>query len=327
MRNLSTEQKPTQESHPGIPNPSTSNSSPLRSNSNGPDHPTTPKQWLRRNPHHRRPRLHKSSTIPPMQNDNHRSRNRHVILRQRLQMVRTPKRIISDRDPRFTSSFATELVKAIQATRNLSTAYHPQTDGLTERKNQWIEQYLRLFAANTQDDWDKWLTIATVVHNSWPNATTKVAPSQAMLGYLPDLTGTKIQTTNETISQRQEQAEQWRTKAKEALNQAANQIPAEQYSVGDNVWLENKNLTLTHGTRKLHPRRHGPFEITKQISPVAYKLNSRSLGQSTTSSTHHSYDHIRRRNKKAPTTRGRHRTSYKGNRNTKWRPLSIIATR
>jgi hypothetical protein len=58
----------------------------------------------------------------------------------------------------------------------------------------------------------------------------------------------------------------------EALNQAANQIPAEQYSVGDNVWLENKNLTLTHGTRKLHPRRHGPFEITKQISPVAYKL-------------------------------------------------------
>jgi hypothetical protein len=45
-----------------------------------------------------------------------------------------PKRIISDRDPRFTSSFATELVKAIQATRNLSTAYHPQTDRLTERK-------------------------------------------------------------------------------------------------------------------------------------------------------------------------------------------------
>jgi hypothetical protein len=99
-------------------------------------------------------------------------------------------------------------------TRNLSTAYHPQTDRLTERKNQWIEQYLRLFVANTQDDWDKWLTIATVVHNSWPNATTKVAPSQAMLGYLPDLTGTKIQTMNETISQRQEQAEQWRKRPK-----------------------------------------------------------------------------------------------------------------
>jgi hypothetical protein len=138
-------------------------------------------------------------------------------------------------------------------------AYHPQTDGLTEWKNQWIEQYLRLFAANTQDDWDKWLMIATVVHNSWPNTTTKVAPSQAMLGYLPDLTGTKIQTTNKTISQRQEQAEQWRAKAKEALNQAANQMPAEQYTVRDQVWLENKNLTLTHGTRKLHPRRHGPF--------------------------------------------------------------------
>jgi hypothetical protein len=183
-----------------------------------------------------------------------------------------PKRIISDRDPRFTSSFATELVKAIQARQNLSTAYHPQTDGLTERKNQWVEQYLRLFAADTQDDWDQWLTIATVVHNSWPNATTKVAPSQALLGYLPDLTGTRIETPNETISQRQAQADKWRTKAKEALNQSANQKPAEQYSVGDRVWLENKNLTLTHGTRKLHPRRHGPFEIIKRISPVAYKL-------------------------------------------------------
>jgi hypothetical protein len=129
-----------------------------------------------------------------------------------------PQKIISDRDPRFTSSFATELTRAIQAQRNLSTAYHPQTDGLTEQKNQWIEQYLRLFASSTQDDWDEWLTIATAVHNSWPNATTKVAPSQAMLGYLPNLSGTKIQTANETISQRQEQADRWRTIAKEALN-------------------------------------------------------------------------------------------------------------
>jgi hypothetical protein len=185
---------------------------------------------------------------------------------------RLPKRIISDRDPQFTSSFATELVKAIQAQRNLSTAYHPQTNGLTERKNQWIEQYLRLFTANTQDDWDKWLTIAMAVHNSWPNVTTKVAPLQAILGYLPNLTGTKIQTSNETISQRQEQAEQWRNKAKEVLNLAANQILAEQYTVSNNVWLENKNLMLTHRTRKLHPQRHGPFKITKQISPVAYKL-------------------------------------------------------
>ena len=148
------------------------------------------------------------------------------------------------------SSFATELVRAIQAQRNLSTAYHPQTDGLTERKNQWIEQYLRLFAANTQDDWDKWLTIATVVHNSWPNATTKVAPSQALFGYLPDLSDTRIETANETISQRQEQAEQWRTKAKEALNLSANRIPDEQYSVGDNVCETGSCLGIRTQQRK-----------------------------------------------------------------------------
>jgi hypothetical protein len=106
---------------------------------------------------------------------------------------------------------------------------------------------------------------------------TKVALSQALLGYLPNLMGTHIQTANETISQQQEQAEKWRTKAKEALNQSANQTPTEQYTVGDHIWLENKNLMLTHGTRKLHPQPHGPFEITKQISPVAYKLQLPSL--------------------------------------------------
>jgi hypothetical protein len=183
-----------------------------------------------------------------MQNNDHWSRDHRAILRQCIQMVRTTQTHHLGSRPPIHVIIRHGTCQSHPSDRNLSTAYHPQTDGLTERKNQWIEQYLRLFAANTQDDWDKWLTIATVVHNSWPNATTKVAPSQAMLGYLPDLTGTKIQTTNETISQRQEQAEQWRAKAKEALNQAANQIPAEQYSVGDQVWLENKNLTLTHRT-------------------------------------------------------------------------------
>ena len=53
-----------------------------------------------------------------------------------------PSRIISDRDPRFMSHFGKSLAKELGVTWNLSTAYHPQTDGLSERKNQWVEQFL-----------------------------------------------------------------------------------------------------------------------------------------------------------------------------------------
>jgi len=55
-----------------------------------------------------------------------------------------PKKMISDRDPRFTSHFGKALLSRLGITQNLSTAFHPQTDGLSERKNQWIEQYLWL---------------------------------------------------------------------------------------------------------------------------------------------------------------------------------------
>ncbi len=56
--------------------------------------------------------------------------------------------MISDRDPRFTSHFGKALSEKLGIEWNLSTAFHPQTDGLSERKNQWIEQYLRLVMSN-----------------------------------------------------------------------------------------------------------------------------------------------------------------------------------
>jgi len=64
-----------------------------------------------------------------------------------------PSKIISDRDPHFTSHFGCALASKIGAKQNLSTAFHPQTDGLSKRKNQWVEQYLRLVVNAQQGDW------------------------------------------------------------------------------------------------------------------------------------------------------------------------------
>jgi hypothetical protein len=69
----------------------------------------------------------------------------------------------------------------------MSLAFHPQTDGLSERTNQWVEQYLRLTTNSTQTDWSDWLGIATTVHNNHRNATINIAPSEALLGYTPRL--------------------------------------------------------------------------------------------------------------------------------------------
>jgi hypothetical protein len=64
-----------------------------------------------------------------------------------------PQKVISDQDTRFTSRFIKELERILDITPNMSMAYHPQTDGQSERTNQWLEQYLRIYGNFQQDDW------------------------------------------------------------------------------------------------------------------------------------------------------------------------------
>ena len=66
-------------------------------------------------------------------------------------------------------------------------------DGISERANQWLEQYLRLMALH-QEDWVQWLPMATVVHNNTQNATTKQTPNSVLIGFTPTLTLLMIQT-------------------------------------------------------------------------------------------------------------------------------------
>jgi hypothetical protein len=184
-----------------------------------------------------------------------------------------PTKVISDRDPRFTSHFAKALCTRLGVQQNLSTAFHPQTDGLSERKNQWVELFLRHLTSTQQDDWADWLPIATAVHNHFTNSTTKVAPSEALLGYLPRMDYlTSLPTLNDRVEQRVKTATERRSQAKAALNKLANVVPPNQFNVNDRVWLEAKNLNLPYQTPKLAPKRHGPFLITERVSPVAYRL-------------------------------------------------------
>ena len=184
-----------------------------------------------------------------------------------------PAKVITVRDPQFTSHFAKALCAQLGVQQNISTAYHPQTNGLSKRKNQWVEQFLRLLTMNDQEQWARWLPITMAVHNRAVNSSTGMSPIETILGYKPPLDYRSSPATlnpmanlhKETVLRKQEQV-------KAMLNHLAQETPVNQYGIGDRVWLEVKNLALPYQTHKLAPQRHGPFTITKRISPVAYRL-------------------------------------------------------
>jgi hypothetical protein len=186
-----------------------------------------------------------------------------------------PTKMISDRDPRFTSHFGKALCQKLGIQQNLSSAFHPQTDGISERKNQWVEQYLRLVTSNAPEDWAQSLSIATAVHNNRVNSTTGLSPNQILLGYETTLHPSETQpSNNEAAQRRSELLKRKREQAIDAINKTAKTHEAipPQFRVGDQVWLEASNLKLHHQKTKLAPKRYGPFRVIKEISPVAYRI-------------------------------------------------------
>src|SRR5258708_4052783 len=125
------------------------------------------------------------------------------------------------------------------------------------------------------EDWTDWLSIATAVHNDRKNTTTGLLPNQILWGGEPCLMtieGEDIK--NQTISDRMETMRTKRIQAIEAINRSAGQNPIPlSFMVGAQVWLEETHLRLPYQATKLAPKQYGPFEVIKEVSPVAYQLH------------------------------------------------------
>jgi len=193
-----------------------------------------------------------------------------------------PEQIISDRGPQFVSGFMRELNKLLGIKTAACTAYHPQTDGQTERVNQEIEQYLRLFVNHRQDDWAEWLPLAEFSHNNRVQSSTRQTPFMLNSGKHPRLGIEPLREVQhasvENFVQRMQAS---RKEAEAALQQAADDMAryydqhrsaAVEYKVGDKVWLEGKDIKTDRPSQKLSDRRYGPFKITKVVSPNVYQL-------------------------------------------------------
>jgi len=90
-----------------------------------------------------------------------------------------PESVVSDRGPQFAAELTKELNRMLGIRTKLSTAFHPQTDGQTERMNQELEQYLRFFIEYRQKDWPEWLAAAEFAVNNKVHMATKVSPFMA----------------------------------------------------------------------------------------------------------------------------------------------------
>jgi hypothetical protein len=152
-----------------------------------------------------------------------------------------PSRIISDRDPQFMATVIQELFRILSIQHNCSTAYHPQTDGQSERSNQKLEQYTRIFTNYYQTNWSDLLPLAQYTFNAWPNATTKKAPFKLIMGHIPCVHQSFHTTTSPTLNDRMSLITQAQKDTANALRKSqALEVPSKftPYCAGDRVWLE-----------------------------------------------------------------------------------------
>jgi len=201
-----------------------------------------------------------------------------------------PKSIISDRGPQFAAGLMRELNEMLEIKSKLSTAFHPQTDGQTERVNQELEQYLRMFIDHRQEQWPEWLGTAEFAYNNKAHLSTRTSPFKANYGQDPRM-GFKrrkkgkyvgVEKFVDKMKEIQEEAKAALKKVQEDMRKYANRkrSDVDEYKVGDLVMLSTKDLKyqmVGRRTEKLTERFVGPYKIKEIVSLNVVKLELPSI--------------------------------------------------
>jgi len=212
-----------------------------------------------------------------------------IFLREVVRLHGVPEKILSDRDPRFTAHFWRAVWQLLGTSLTMSTAYHPQTDGQTERANRTLEEMIRAFVNWKQDDWDEHLSALELAYNNSVQASTGRTPFFLNSGqeiHLPidnvlaAARGCENPEAAERIRRLHAAIQQ--AKLEIAKAQARQQKYADQhrraltFQVGDAVLLSTEHLKLVDSHRrtpKLTEKYIGPFKIKQVMGPNAYMLD------------------------------------------------------
>ena len=207
-----------------------------------------------------------------------------IYIKEVVRLHGIPESIVSDRDTKFSSQFWKELSKGIGQRLLMSTAYHPQTDGASERAIQTMSQILRAVVDDYQFNWVDQLPLVEFAMNSAINSSTGFAPFETNYGWMPRLIqGLVDEPTHEGIQQFIENIKDVlnRThdklvtqRVRQAVQANKHRRTGRRYNAGDKVYLSTKNINFPKGrASKLCPKYLGPYEILKADHETStYKL-------------------------------------------------------
>ncbi len=204
--------------------------------------------------------------------------NKHVVADHGM-----PEEVITDRGSLFKAAYWKTYLAKQGAKGKMSTSFHPETDGQTERMNQAVEQYIRFYANKLQSNWVELLPTAQLALNSAVSSTTKVSPHYANKGYEPvahrdpkDIESTsvdaegkarKLQELHKELSDRI--ARKNLTTSKQANKK---RIEGPTFKEGDKVFLSLQNFKTLRPSKKLDNLRKGAFRIKKVLGPVTFEI-------------------------------------------------------
>ncbi|KIM52764.1 hypothetical protein SCLCIDRAFT_59098, partial [Scleroderma citrinum Foug A] len=183
-----------------------------------------------------------------------------------------PSTVVSDRGSVFVSNFLGELYKLLGIKRKMSTAFHPQIDGQTEQLNREINQYLRTYVNDQQNDWAKWIKITQFIWNNMVSEVTTDSPFGITWSYSPHMGIKPAETVapaakdfalifNKVVKA----SEKAKLSMKVQVDKHWN--PALDYKVGQQVWLSMDNLhMLNRASKKLMEKWIGPYEVTRRCT-------------------------------------------------------------
>lgn len=202
-----------------------------------------------------------------------------------------PSSILSDRDPRFTGNFWRALWKCLGTNLTMSTAFHPQTDGQTERANRTLEEMVRAYVNFQQNDWDQHLVACEIATNSAKHSSTGFTPFYLNYGrevHLPlDLAldaarvdrnpdaSTRIRKLHKALELAQENIKKAQERQKQGVDHYRRDV---EFSIGDEVLLSTAHLKILGGSHtdrsaKFANRYIGPFKIKRVVQKNAYELD------------------------------------------------------
>jgi len=206
-----------------------------------------------------------------------------LFLHQVWKLHGLPTCVVSDRRPQFVACFTRELYRLLGIKLASSMAWHSQTDGQTERVNQELDQYLRLFVNERQNNWYNLLPLAEFQHNNHVHSATQHPPFLLDTGRLPCMGFESRQNPSslETVNKFTERMRTEIEEAKSAIRKAQDDMKryydrrrtlAPVFNPGDKVFLDTSDIRTTHPLQKLSHRRLGPFIVERRIGPMAYHL-------------------------------------------------------